>query len=60
MSASETWWLGHASSLTIRAFGMDLVNRSKTLQEHCGILHIGAMALGWAMDEIFSIIYPAV
>ena len=46
MSGSEPWWLGHAASLTIRAFGADLVKRTEAMGEYRVILHLGVIALG--------------
>jgi hypothetical protein len=58
MSASEPWWLGHAASMTIRAFGVDLVNRSEAFRrDYRGILHLGVMVLGWALDRTFVYLY---
>lgn len=57
MSDWEPWWLGHAASLTIRAFGMDLVNRSELSGERGGLLHLTVMALGWPLDKVFSILH---
>lgn len=57
MSDCEPWWLGHAASLTIRAFGMDLVNRSELSGEHGGLLHLTVMALGWPLEKVFSILH---
>jgi hypothetical protein len=58
MSTSEPWWLGHAASMTIRAFGVDLVNRSEAFRrDYRGILHLGVMVLGWALDRTFVYLY---
>lgn len=59
MSDCEPWWLAHAASLTIRAFGMDLTNRSELLGKHRGLLHLAVMALGWTMDKVLSILHAA-
>lgn len=58
-SHSEPWWLGHAASLTIRAFGVDLVNRSEAFRDgdYRGLLHLGVMVLGWALDRAFVYLY---
>lgn len=57
MSHSEPWWLGHAASMTIRAFGVDLVNRSEAFGDYRGMLHLGVMVLGWALDWTFVYLY---
>jgi hypothetical protein len=54
MSATDSWWLAHASSLTIRAFGVDIADRLKVSQDYSLILHIGVVVLGWALDQIFQ------
>ena len=53
MSAADPWWLGDAASLTIRAFGVDIANRSKVSEDYRLILHLSVVALGWALDKFF-------
>jgi pyocin large subunit-like protein len=57
MSHSEPWWLGHAASMTIRAFSVDLINRSEAFRDFRGMLHLGVMVLGWALDRAFVYLY---
>jgi len=43
--------------MTIRAFGVDLINRSEAFRDYRGMLHLGVMVLGWALDMIFGYLY---
>jgi len=53
MSATDPWWLAHAASLTIRAFGVDIADRLKVSKDYSLVLHIGVVALGWVLDRVF-------
>lgn len=53
MSATDPWWLAHASSLTIRFFGVDIANRLEISKDYGFALHVGVVALGWALDRAF-------
>jgi hypothetical protein len=43
-SCDEPQWLAHAASLTIRAYGVDLAERTGVPKNHRLILHLGVMA----------------
>jgi hypothetical protein len=43
--------------MTLRAFGVDLVNRSEAFGDYRGMLHLGVMVLGWALDWTFVYLY---
>lgn len=53
MSAADPWWLAHAASLTIRFFGVDIANRLEISNDYGFALHVGVVALGWALDRAF-------
>ena len=53
MSATDPWWLAHAASLTICAFGVDIADRLKVSKDYSLVLHIGVVALGWVLDRVF-------
>ena len=53
MSAPNPRWLAHAASLTIRFFGVDIANRLEISKDYGFALHLGVVALGWALDRIF-------
>jgi hypothetical protein len=55
-SCDEPRWLAHAASLTIRAYGVDLAERTGVPKNHRLILHLGVMAIGWALDRIFEVL----
>jgi hypothetical protein len=52
MSATDPWWLSHAASLTIRAYGVDMANRLDVPKDYRLLLHLSVVALGWAIDRI--------
>ena len=52
MSAADPWWLAHAASLTIRFFGVDIANRLDVPKDYGLVLHLGVVALGWALDRV--------
>jgi drug/metabolite transporter superfamily protein YnfA len=54
LSMTDPWWLAHAASLTIRAYGVDLAERTGVLREYRLVLHCGVMAVGWALDRGFE------
>lgn len=53
MSAADPWWLSHAASLTIRAYGVDMADRLDVPKDHRLLLHLSVVALGWALNRIF-------
>jgi len=55
MKLSEPWWLGHAASLIIRAYGADIVNRLEAAEAYRFMSHVAAVGLGWALDRVFSV-----
>jgi drug/metabolite transporter superfamily protein YnfA len=55
LSMTDPWWLGHAASLTIRAYGVDLAERTGRVPKNYRlVLHCGVMAVGWALDRGFE------
>ena len=46
MSATDTCWLAHAASLTIRFSGVDIADRLKISQDYGLISHLDVVALG--------------
>jgi hypothetical protein len=57
MSASEPWWLAHAASLTIRAYGTDIVNRVEIAGDFRAVLHLAVIGVAWALDRVFTVFY---
>lgn len=60
MSNSKPWWLGHAASLTLLSYGIDLVNRSDVLKGRGAVAHLAVVALGWALNGLFSKYYNSI
>jgi len=57
MSASEPWWLAHAASLIIRAYGADIVNRVDIAGDFRIIQHLTVIVVALALDQVFAIFY---
>lgn len=54
MPDSRPWWLRHAASLTIRAYSVDLVNRSDVLPDrHRLVAHLVVLGIGWVLGDLF-------
>jgi hypothetical protein len=53
MSATDPWWLSHAASLIIHAYGVDMTDRLDVPKNYRLLLHLSVVALGWAIDRIF-------
>lgn len=50
MSATAPW-LAHIASLTIRFFGVHMLNHLDIPRNYTGIAHLAIMALGWAVNR---------
>lgn len=47
-------YLAHVASLTIRFFGVYMLNHQEIPRNYTAIAHLAVMALGWAVDEALS------
>jgi len=60
LSSSKPWWLADAASLTIRAQGAELVNKTDVKGGGLALLHVISLGLGRGLDNIFLEIYGGV
>lgn len=44
-------WLAHIASLTIRFFGVHMLNHLDIPRNYTAIAHLAIMALGWAVNR---------
>lgn len=45
-------WLAHVASLSIRFFGVHMLNHLEIPRNYNGIAHLAVMALGWAANRV--------
>ncbi|KAI6788617.1 hypothetical protein KC332_g18267 [Hortaea werneckii] len=50
MSATAPW-LAQVASLTIRFFGVHMLNHLEIPRNYTGVAHLAVMALGWAVNK---------